>query len=94
VEVQSRITTDNSEIQLGAVLAGMGVSATAPFQVTEYLRRGELVRLLPDWRVVHQHGVFAVVPHRSYTPGRVEAVRDAVARHLERLEREWRTITE
>lgn len=94
VEVQSRLATDNSEILLGAVLAGLGVSAGAPFQVAEYLRRGELVRLLPEWRVVHQHGVFAVTPHRSYTPGRVEVVRDTVARHLARLEAQWRELSE
>lgn len=94
IRVESRIRTDNSEIQLGAVLAGIGVTATAPAHLEGHLRRGELVRLLPDWRVVHQHGIFAVTPHRDYTPTRVEVVRDTVARHVEGLAERWRELTE
>jgi hypothetical protein len=52
------------------------------------------VRLFPEWRVVHQHGVFAVTPHRSYTPGRVEVVRDTVASKLAELEPQWRALSE
>lgn len=94
IRVESRLRTDNSEIQLGAVLAGLGVSATAPINLEGYLARGELVRILPEWRVVHQHGVYSVTPHRNYTPGRVEVVRDTCARHLEGLSARWRVLSD
>ncbi|TPV93529.1 MAG: LysR family transcriptional regulator [Myxococcales bacterium FL481] len=94
VRMHSRLTLDNGEVQLGSVLAGIGVTATAPYHVERYLERGDLVRLLPDWRVAHRHGIYAVTPHRTYTPARVQVVCDTVARHLERLSRRWASLSD
>lgn len=94
IRVRSRLTVDNGDVQLGAVVAGIGVTSTAPFTVEPYLARGELVRLLPTWRVVHCHGIYAVTPHRTHTPARVQVVRDAIAGRLEQLALRWSELTD
>ena len=44
-----KVSVNDSNAHMAAVLAGLGVSQTAMFQAAPYLASGELVKLLPDW---------------------------------------------
>jgi DNA-binding transcriptional LysR family regulator len=50
VRVQGRLATNSSEGVRAATLAALGVSYAPPWFFTEAMARGEIVRLLPDWR--------------------------------------------
>lgn len=94
VRVGERYRTDNGQVMVTMLRQGLGVSALSPFQVIAPIERGELVRCLPEWRVDHQHGIYAVVPHAAYTPARIALVRETVARRVSEREAAWRKLTE
>ncbi len=94
VTLDSVFTTDSGLLQRAALVAGVGVSAMAPFAVGEALRSGMLVRVLPQWRVAHTLGIFGVTPHRAYVPARVEVVLNAVRAQVRRREPLWEALTD
>jgi len=94
VEMGSVFTTDNGLLQCAALISGMGVSALTPFATMDQLQSGQLVRVLPEWRISHELGVFGVTPHRAYLPARVQVVLDCVSRRIKEREAVWRTQTE
>ena len=94
IRVAARHRTDNGQMLLAMLRQGMGVSAIAPFQLEKAFAEGELVRCLPAWRVDHDHGLYAVVPHATYTPARVEVVRQSVAERVRSLEARWRELSD
>jgi DNA-binding transcriptional LysR family regulator len=62
-------------------LAGAGTTVLPDYRVREDIARGQLIRVLPDWRLP-QGGVHAVFPSARYAPARVrvfiEALRGAM----------------
>ena len=50
VKVEGQLVFNTFALRLQAVLAGLGVAFVPEEQVRTYLERGELVRLLADWR--------------------------------------------
>jgi LysR family transcriptional regulator, regulator for bpeEF and oprC len=45
-----RVTVNDTNAHLAAILAGLGVSQTARFAAQSHLANGELVQLLPEWK--------------------------------------------
>ncbi|MEX1361550.1 MAG: LysR family transcriptional regulator [Nannocystaceae bacterium] len=89
LRVGSVMTSDNSWVLTEAVRAGMGVTAMPPFVAAEYVERGELVRVLPQWRVGGRHVVYVVYPHRGLLPLRVQAVIERLAGRLAGVQARW-----
>jgi len=68
VNVASRLTVDNGEAMRDATLCGLGLSINALWSVSEHLKSGALVRLLPDWEIT-EAAISAVYPMgRLVTP--------------------------
>ncbi|MBA2673261.1 LysR family transcriptional regulator [Ramlibacter sp.] len=44
-----KVSVNESNAQLAAVLAGLGVAQVAVFAAADHVARGELVRILPEW---------------------------------------------
>jgi LysR family transcriptional regulator, regulator for bpeEF and oprC len=44
-----KVSVNDSNAHVAAVLAGLGISQTAMFQAAPYLASGDLVRVLPEW---------------------------------------------
>lgn len=93
LRVGSVLTTDNGDVMLEAVRHGIGVSGLPPFMVDELLERGELVRVLPQWRVPGRYGVYAVYPHRGLLPRRVQVVIEQLAARLAWLQPQWEQLS-
>lgn len=83
VRMQSRLRSDSSASLRGLLLHGAGVSAMDQFSVAEALRGGQLVRLLPQWRLP-SGGVYAVLPPGRHVPAKVRAFIDFYRAFLER----------
>lgn len=85
---------DASQVLVESLRAGLGVAAMPPFCVARELAEGSLVRLLPQWRVTHELGVFGVTPHRTMLPARVQVVLEAVRARLAELAPAWEELTD
>ncbi len=93
VRIEPTLVFDTSQLLVDAVIAGLGVTAMPPFVVADELAEGSLVRLLPDWRVVHELGIYGVTPHRTMIPARVHVVLDALRNRLADLTPRWDHMT-
>lgn len=90
----SLFVCDTSQVLTESVRAGLGVTAMPPFCVARELAEGSLVRLLPQWRVSHDLGIYGVTPHRTMLPARVQVVLEAVRARLDQLAPVWEQMTE
>ncbi len=51
IEVRSRFRANNSTILLSSAVAGTGIVYIPDYMAREAMRRGELVRILPEWKM-------------------------------------------
>lgn len=67
VPVHGNITANEASTLLRVTLAGAGVAMLPSYQAGDYVRRGELVRLLPDAEPRHMN-IYAVYASRKHMP--------------------------
>jgi DNA-binding transcriptional LysR family regulator len=61
---------------------GVGVGVTARWHVAKALKSGELVELLPDYKIVKSSSVYAVYPSRRHLSRRTQCFIDFLEEHL------------
>lgn len=77
VEIQPRLLTDNLFVVRQAAVAGLGAAVVSAWLVTDELRNGQLVQLLPD-REAPPLPVYLVYPQARQIPSRLRAFIDAM----------------
>ena len=69
VEIQPALVANHSDTLLRATLDGTGISAQPLDLVANYLRDGQLRRLLAPW-ITGRYTLYAALPSRKYVPAR------------------------
>lgn len=67
--------TLHTEVACAAARAGLGIAGLPSYVVAEALRRGEVERVLPDWRLF-DFTLWAGLPSRRHLPARTRAFLD------------------
>ncbi|KAF1011403.1 MAG: HTH-type transcriptional regulator DmlR [Pseudomonas fluorescens] len=75
VPVTGNITANEASTLLSATLAGAGVAMLPSYQAGDYIRRGELVRLLPHAEP-RQMNMYAVYASRKHMPTALRSLLD------------------
>lgn len=75
VPVNGNITSNEASTLLRVTLAGVGVSMLPSYQAGDYIRRGELVRLLPEAEP-RQLNIYAVYASRKHMPSALRSLLD------------------
>jgi DNA-binding transcriptional LysR family regulator len=67
VEIQPRggVAVNESMAHLTSLAAGLGIGQTFRYQVRAQLERGEMVAVLPEWRVA-RHALYAMYPQNRH----------------------------
>ena len=73
VHPRERVRCRQGDVLSELCLAGMGVTFKSLWDVHELLRRGRLLRVLPDWELADSADITLVLPSRLYVPLRVRA---------------------
>jgi DNA-binding transcriptional LysR family regulator len=76
VVARGTITSNDSPSRVEAAKAGLGILGAGDWLVSEELRDGSLVQVLPDWAFDINSGVFLVRPSKAHTPAHVSAFCD------------------
>lgn len=77
----ARFASNNFGAVLSATLAGAGVALVSDYMVGDHLKRGSLVRVLPEWST-HPTEVHAVYPAREKLPPRLSLFLEHIAQAL------------
>ena len=75
VRVTGSLTANNGEILRAAMREGLGLALVPTFSISDELRSGELVAVLPDYLDV-ETSVYAVYPHSRHLSAKVRAFVD------------------
>ena len=67
----SNLRTNSCEFVREALIAGLGVGLRATWEIGHELQRGELVRVLPEYRGASSLAIHAVYPSRDFMPAKV-----------------------
>ncbi|MBN3803544.1 LysR family transcriptional regulator [Paraburkholderia sp. Ac-20336] len=81
VTIDGRMRTNNAESLIPALLAGMGIALQPEFVVADALRHGELVELLPEWKIAQVY-LSLVTPSQVIRSARVAALLDYLSQSL------------
>lgn len=73
-----RVTANSPELLMRMAIAGVGITVVNDHFALPYLQRGELVQVLPDWRLPPV-SAWAVFPGRRLMPARTRVFLDALA---------------
>jgi len=71
VKLNSNLKSNSADFIRESILSGFGVGLRSTWEVGEDLKRGDLVRVLPDWRGASSNGIYAVYPSREFMPAKV-----------------------
>lgn len=78
VEVSGNLSANEAATLLHAARAGAGVALLPRYLADPWLRNGELIALLPDWRPLTM-GIYGVYASRRQTPATVRSLLDFLA---------------
>jgi len=76
IPVRGSLSANNSEALREAALVGAGIALLPDFTAQESLSRGQLIQVLPTWRVDGGFGrhIFAIRPYTPHVPRAVSAL--------------------
>jgi len=81
LDPQGPLIGNAAEVVLEGTRRGLGIALLPVYSIVDDLRRGALVRVLPDWRSP-EIGIFALMPSGRYVDAKTRAWIDLLARAL------------
>jgi DNA-binding transcriptional LysR family regulator len=82
VKVSGPLASDDAEVLMGSAKAGLGIMIATDWLVGPSLRSGELVQVLPEWRLVDEGAIYIVTPS-PVAASKTRAFSDWIAARLE-----------
>jgi DNA-binding transcriptional LysR family regulator len=86
--VSGPLASDDAEALVEAGVAGLGVVYATDWLVGRELADGRLVRILADWAIPDEGGVYVVTPSKAGLPSKTRAFADWIAERIGRAP--WR----
>lgn len=83
VKVRPRLWSNNGDTCIAAAVRGLGIQLEPDFLVTQELKTGQLVEILPEYRAA-ELGIYAVYPSRKFVLPKVRAMIEFLSERLEK----------
>jgi len=84
VKTQARMYANNGDTCVAAALAGIGITRQPTFMLSEHIRNGKLVPIMPEY-ISLEAGIYAVYPSRTHLPPKVRATIDFLVHAFEEV---------
>ena len=83
VKVRPRLWSNNGDTCIAAAVRGLGIQLEPDFLVTQELKTGQLVEILPEYRAA-ELGIYPVYPSRKFVLPKVRAMIEFLSERLEK----------
>jgi len=84
IKTNVRMHANNGDTCTAGALGGIGITRQPTFMLSEHLRSGKLVQLLPDYHC-KELGIYVVYPSRTHLPAKVRATIDFLVHAFEEV---------
>lgn len=84
VPVSGPMASDDAETLVQAGIAGLGIVYATDWLVGRELADGRLVRILPEWSLPDEGGIYVMTPSKAGLPTKTRAFADWIATRLSR----------
>ncbi len=85
IKPQGPLVSDNSEANLSAAIAGLGIVLTSDWLAGAAVKAGRLVEVLPGWSAGGEGGVYVIMPPGKFVPAKTRAFVDFVSEEFRTL---------
>lgn len=85
VKTNVRMHANNGDTCTAAAVAGIGITRQPSFMLSEHIRHGRLVQLMPQYHC-GELGIYAVYPSRTHLPAKVRATIDFLVHAFENVQ--------
>lgn len=82
IKPQGPLVTDNSEANLAAAVAGLGIVLTPDWLANASVKAGQLVEVLSGWSAGAEGGIYIMTPHRKLVPAKAKAFSEFISNEL------------
>lgn len=89
VRASGQLRTNSSDIVREAIVGGAGIGFRAVWDIAEYLRRGELVVLMPEYAETSGVAIYAVYPCCEFVPAKQQVFLDFLEDKYEDFSFDW-----
>ncbi|MGB1092114.1 MAG: substrate binding domain-containing protein, partial [Oceanobacter sp.] len=84
IDVNSRISSNSSEMELSLCMAGHGIARMPSFLFTNEIENGQLIELFPDYQPLHID-IYLIYPSRKHMSAKVRCFIDFVVEKMDKL---------
>ena len=82
IELMPVIYTNSMEMLINSTLKGIGFSRLPTIFSDKYIKKGELIKLLTDYKNLPERGIYAIYPDRRFLPMKVRLFIEIIGAHL------------
>ena len=82
IELMPVIYTNSMEMLINSTLKGIGFSRLPTIFSDKYIKKGELIKLLTDYKNLPERGIYAIYPDRRFLPMKVRLFIEIIRAHL------------
>lgn len=82
IKVSGNYRIDSADAIRNATVSGNGIGYIATYLLSDELRSGKLVQLLPDWELNQSMPLYAVYPRRKFLAKKVHIFMEFVRHHI------------
>lgn len=82
-QINSKYLSNDGEALLVAAKEGLGILAGSEWLMSSSVKSGELIRVLPDWRLDIQSGIYFVRPSIEFPPTKIRLFKEWIEQAFE-----------
>ncbi|SMY38135.1 HTH-type transcriptional regulator DmlR [Photobacterium malacitanum] len=83
IKVTGNYRVDSADAIRDATISGNGIGYLATYLLTDEIRQGKLIRLMPDWQLTQHMPLYAVYPRHKFLPNKVNLFIEFIRRHID-----------
>ncbi len=84
-QLDAQMLANNADMMLESCLQGVGIALLPIFTASEYLKAGQLIQILPEYKTYPERGIYAIFPQKRHLSTKVRLFIDCLTKLTQEL---------